>query len=372
MRYIFIGNYPPDQQQSMLRFDRLMESGFRELGFEAFLWRPRVVFGHFAATTMSGFGKWLGYLDKYVLFLLILRWRRLFQKEAHYHICDHSNSPYLAHLPAGKTSITCHDVLAIRGALGHEDAHCRASRTGVFFQRWILSNLAKAVRVGFVSGLTRRHLVELGVTPKTAWTVIPNALNAAFAPMARAAAEPLLAAVGVSPGQPYLLHVGSGHPRKNRKMLLDMVAALGPRWDGKICFAGQAVDAAIREQAQRLGLAGRVVEVVSPGHQTLVALYSCCEAFIFPSYSEGFGWPPVEAQACGAPVIASSVEPMPEVSAGAALYAGPDDAVGFAEALLALQDGVVRKSQVQAGFENARRYGTRQMIEAYAKLIGEK
>jgi glycosyltransferase involved in cell wall biosynthesis len=374
MRYIFIGNYPPDQQQSMLRFDKLMESGFREMGYEATLWRPRVVFGHLAATTMSGFGKWLGYLDKYVLFLLMLRWRRLFEKDAHYHICDHSNSPYLAHLPAGRASITCHDVLAIRGAFGHADAYCQASRFGVILQRWILGNLSRARTLGASSLLTLQQLQALAPDRSAGldWRVIPIALNGEFAPMTAAMAARHLDGTGLAVGEPYILHVGSGHPRKNRKLLLDMVAELGPRWSGKICFAGHAVDAALREQAERLGLAARVVEVVNPGHETLVALYSCCEAFIFPSYSEGFGWPPVEAQACGAPVIASKIEPMPEVSAKAAMYVAPDDAVGFAEAFLTLQDAAVRDSWVQAGFENARRYATGQMIEAYVKLIGGK
>jgi glycosyltransferase involved in cell wall biosynthesis len=117
-----------------------------------------------------------------------------------------------------------------------------------------------------------------------------------------------------------------------------------------------------------LGLRERARIIVKPDHNTLVALYSSCEAFIFPSYSEGFGWPVIEAQACGAPVIASNIEPMPEVSGGAALYADPSDPEAFAEALLTLQNLTTRALLVQRGFANSGRFEPAHMIQAYLNL----
>ncbi len=59
------------------------------------------------------------------------------------------------------------------------------------------------------------------------------------------------------------------------------------------------------------------------GDAELPALYSACGAFLYPSFQEGFGLPPLEAMACGAPVLASGVTAMPEVLGEAALYGDP-------------------------------------------------
>lgn len=374
MRLILVGNYPPDRQQSMERFSKMLEAGFIEAGHEVNVWKPCAVFGKLAATTVSGVGKWLGYLDKWVIFPIALRVRSSSGEGTYYHICDHSNAPYLAHLPAGRSSITCHDVLAIRGALGHVDAFCPASRFGRIFQKWILRGLAGAPRLAAVSGLTMRQLKELlpGGGGTGEWRVIHNAFNGDFFPMHKKEAKPLLEKSGVDVAVGFILHVGSDLARKNRRMLLGMASLLVGKWDGKICFAGHGMDVELRKEAERLGLVDRVVEVQGPDHDTLVALYSSCEAFVFPSYSEGFGWPLIEAQACGAPVIASNVEPMPEVSGGAAIHANPDDVCAFAEALLSLREDGIREKTIAGGLKNSERFTRENMVRDYYELITGK
>jgi glycosyltransferase involved in cell wall biosynthesis len=108
--------------------------------------------------------------------------------------------------------------------------------------------------------------------------------------------------------------------------------------------------------------------VPKPDHETLCALYSLAHAFVFPSLSEGFGWPLIEAQACGVPVIASNIEPLPEVSGGAALHVSPQDAPAFAAALQSLADSAVRNSLVERGLQNAVRYDLATMIDGYLAL----
>lgn len=376
MRIILLGNYPPDGQESMERFALMMQHGLQQASVQTEVWRPISVFGAGAASTTTGFRKWLGYLDKWIVFPMIIRWRlrqrALRQMDVYFHVCDHSNAPYLAHLPAARSGITCHDVLAIRGGLGYSDAHVPASRFGRILQQWIFGRLRRAQRLAAVSQLTLAQLLELDgrttAQQPAKWQVIHNAFNAPFVALPPAEAAPLVRQAGIPAGQPYLLHVGSGLARKNRGLLLQMAHALGSRWQGLICFAGEAPDEALLTQAATLGLAQRVVAVVRPDHQTLVALYSACAAFIFPSYSEGFGWPVIEAQACGAPVIASNVAPMPEVSGGAALHAAPDDAPAFADAFLTLQDPAVRHNLVQRGFTNCARFEPAHMTAAYLRL----
>jgi len=262
--------------------------------------------------------------------------------------------------------------LAIRGALGYPESYCAASRTGVLLQRWILKHLSRAPRIGCVSGLTLRHLCEVAgqARPKPGWTVLPNAFNAEFGKMETAQALHTLARKGISLPRPYLLHVGSNLPRKNRRMLLQMITQSSRPWSGHICFAGEPAASELSAEAQVLGIFDRIHSVSKPDHETLCALYSLAHAFVFPSLSEGFGWPLIEAQACGVPVIASASDPLPEVSGGAALHAHPHDAPAFASALQNLAVEAVRKSLVEQGLKNARRFDLATMTDGYLALHG--
>ena len=373
MQIVLIGNYKPDKQESMIRFALMLQSGFNNAGFKTEIWWPTVFLGAYAKSTTSGIGKWLGYIDKFILFPVVLKWRSMKLKATNsiFHICDHSNAPYLKHLPADTTGITCHDVIAIRGGLGYADAYCDASKMGKILQRWILSNLCRAKLLAAVSTLTlnqlRKLLLYQSIENKN-WQVIHNALNAEFTPIEEKKRGLLLLSTGLDPDTPFVLHVGSGLPRKNRRMLLDMVHVIKDEWKGNICFAGDPIDEKLLSLGESLGIEKRIVSVIKPDHDTLVALYNACEAFIFPSFSEGFGWPLIEAQACGAPVIASNIEPMPEISGRAALHADPHSPKKFAEAFLSLKDIGKRSEIVEKGFYNSRRFSLSNMIDKYLAL----
>ena len=370
MQIILIGNYPKDKQESMLRFAKMLQQGFEAAGIACSTWFPNIIFGRLVESTLNGKGKWLGYIDKYILYPIILRFRtRLYDSnETIFHICDHSNAIYLPHIYGKKKGITCHDVLAIRGALGYSDAFCEASTFGRILQKWILKNLAAAANLGAVSQLTLNQLIELKPPTKDSnWRVIPNSFNASFSKIPNKFIEEVLEESPIA-SKPYLLHVGSSLPRKNRVLLLDMVAALVGKWDGNICFAGQPLEKELTDKAAILGLSSRIISVIKPDHNTLVMLYSNCEAFVFPSFSEGFGWPVIEAQACGVPVIASSIEPMPEVSGGAALHVSPYNPNGFAEAFLELNDASFRSNLIDKGYQNVKRFELGKMIEKYIAL----
>jgi hypothetical protein len=133
---LLIGNYPPDRQQSMQRFAMMMLDGLIAAGVPAELIQPQPFFGRFRPA--NGFvAKWLAYIDKFVLFPRNLR-RKLKAAPALVHICDHSNAMYAKQIRGLPVVSTCHDLLAVRGALG-EQTDCPASATGKLLQRWILS-----------------------------------------------------------------------------------------------------------------------------------------------------------------------------------------------------------------------------------------
>ncbi|HZG26627.1 MAG TPA: glycosyltransferase family 1 protein, partial [Chitinophagaceae bacterium] len=290
---VLIGNYKPDRQESMIRFAEMLKSGFQREDFSTEIWWPVVLFGLKITSPNKGVGKWLGYVDKWILFPLVLRWRLFKSKgnssRTHYHIRDHSNAPYLSVLPISRTCITCHDVLAIRGGMGDSAAYSPASGFGRILQKWIFYHLRRANTIAFVSRETLNQMTRLVRNINEShrnWKVIHNGFNARFHPLTREQRLPLILSAGIHVEKPFLLYVGSGILRKNRNLLLDMVKQLGNRWEGDICYAGEALDSIFRTHAKTLGLEQRIISVIKPDHNTLVALYSACQAFIFPSFSE--------------------------------------------------------------------------------------
>jgi len=374
---ILIGNYQPDKIESMDKFAQMLQREFTKLNIKVEIWFPKVFLGRYVRSTLGGFGKWLGYIDKWVFTPFLLKHcvhnKILKNPDVYFHICDHSNAPYLKYLPRERSGITCHDVLAIRGAFGYIDAHCPASSTGKYFQKWILKNLVQAKFLASVSRSTLQQLTELtqqNIEKQIHWKVIHNSFNEDFKIIQKEKVELLLEKTGIDLNKPFVLHVGSGLPRKNRRLLLQMIAVLDKDWTGNICFAGEAIDEQLLTEAKFLNLQERIISVVKPDHDTLGALYNGCEALIFPSFSEGFGWPLIEAQACGAPVIASDIEPLIEISKGSALHANPDNPQQFAKAFLSLKDDTIKFELIEKGVKNTLRFQAVHMINAYLDLFG--
>lgn len=372
MRIILIGNYLQDKQESMQRFEAMLAKCFVARGIQVDRWRPVAILGAPFLSTNKGAGKWFGYVDKWFLFPLTLCFRRLIsgKKNDHYHVCDHSNSPYLQYLPKHRTVITCHDVIAIKSGLGFADTYVHASRMGTILQKWILRNLRRAPKLAAVSQFTLDQLMSLAPdkTEQQDWRVVSNGFNESFYKLDKAVAAEILLGMGIAGAQRYLLHVGSDLPRKNRLLLLHMVVALGSNWEGIICFAGNALDEDLAGLVNKLGLQDRVISIIRPDHRQLLALYRNCEAFIFPSFSEGFGWPVIEAQACGAPVIASSIQPMPEVGGEGALYANPFRAQDFAKAFITLKIKTIKNEVIRKGYTNTEKFKVETMADQYLKF----
>lgn len=362
---LLVGNYPPDGQESMLRFGRLLLGALRERGCQVHLIQPAPVFGRLARGPFAR--KWLGYLDKLVLFPLQLRREaRRLPAGSVIHICDHSNAVYTSFLKE-RVLITCHDLLAVRGALG-EETDCPASLTGRLLQRWILAGLGRASLLACVSEATRRDVERLVAGGGAKGRVVRLGFNAPFSVLPAAERDRRLA--GRVRG-PYLLHVGSNLRRKNREGVLRVFAALAGKWEGSLVFAGAPLNASLRAQATALGISERIVELPKPDDATLEALYNGAFALLFPSRFEGFGWPIIEAQACGCPVVCSDSGPLPDVAGAAGLVCPLEDEEAMARAILMLTDPAQRALYVQRGLKNVERFATGKMIGNYLALYEE-
>ena len=394
---LIVGNYLPDEQESMQRFARMLDEGLRaaDVGVE---WvKPGTWFGKLRAGS-TGLGKWLAYVDKYLIFPWVLRRKvRGLAEGAVVQIADHSNAVYV---PAARSAghrvlVTCHDLGAVRGALG-EDTDCPASRMGTLLQGWIARSLGKADGIACVSTATMEDVARLirrrdGSRVAT-WLVL-NGLNAPYRRLVvgsvewREAEEIASRKVrqggegnkatgeggGEKGGATFVLNVGSSLSRKNRDGAVRIFARVKDEWpEGKLVFAGEALTPEVRELARELGVAERVVEVVKPTDAELEALYNRATCLLFPSKFEGFGWPAVEAQACGCPVLCSDAGSLGEVAGDSAFVRDWRDEAGFArEVLKVAKDEAARARWTELGLRNAGRFGAEAMVGRYRAIYEE-
>jgi glycosyltransferase involved in cell wall biosynthesis len=365
---LLIGNYLPDQQQSMLRFNEMMLQGLRDFGVEVEMIRPPGMLGriHLLGAPAT---KWLGYIDKFILFRWRL-WRKLAQRPALVHICDHSNAPYALSVRNIPLMITCHDMLAVRGGLG-ENTDCPASFTGRILQRWILRGLGRADIIACDSRATGEDAQRL-VAPKAnkpKITVVEVGLNHPYTRLADEVVERRLKAVNdLKPDKRFIVHVGSNLRRKNREGALRIFARCADALDAQLVFVGEPLTGSLWEQARQLKIQDRVVDLASTTNEILEAVYNRAYALLYPSRFEGFGWPIIEAQACGCPVVCSSAGPMADVAGAGALLREPNDEEGFAADLLRLADPQERQHWSTRALENAKRFSVARMISEYRQL----
>lgn len=172
---------------------------------------------------------------------------------------------------------------------------------------------------------------------------VPLAVEAEYTAEPAAEDSEVLARLGLAPG--YVLYLGGFDARKNLEAMFGAFAlahqALGE--EARLVVAGRlpAQDTAFTPHPQRLfqevGLSEAAVRFVGfvPEHEK-PALYRAARAFIFPSRYEGFGLPPLEALACGVPVVGSHAASLPEVVGAAGVLTDPEDIAGMAGALIQL------------------------------------
>jgi len=366
---LLIGNYSLDRQQSMQRFATMMLEGLAAAGVSAQVIQPQPFLGkiRWAGRFVA---KWLAYIDKFILFRPRLRKKIAALRPAIVHIYDHSNAMYAGWVREVPVVVTCHDLLAVRGALG-EPTDCPATFTGKRLQRWIVAGLEKASLIVCDSQATladaRRLVTRRDGKPQLEAVTLGLSYPYRNLPPEEARAR-LAAAKGIDPHVPFVLHVGSNLRRKNREGVLRIFARCQNEWNGALVFVGEPLTDSLHSLGRALGVADRIVELPDASNELLEALYNLATALLFPSTCEGFGWPIAEAHACGCPVICTDREPMTEVADGAALLRPVEDEAGFAADLLRLTYPEERARWSTKALENAKRFSTERMVSQYIEL----
>lgn len=167
----------------------------------------------------------------------------------------------------------------------------------------------------------------------------------------------------------FLVYVGTAFPHKNLFKLVEGFALLHKQHPKlKLVLAGKFEKhyQELREQIDQLP-ADVAQQVITPGFVSdaeLAWLYEHCQAYVFSSLSEGFGLPPLEAMAHGAPVISSNASVMPEVYGEAAHYFDPREPKDIARAIdEVLSDDNLRRELIKKGHEQLKKYSWHKMAE---------
>ncbi len=285
---------------------------------------------------------------------------RFFPDARLFHATEHLLPPF-RHLP---TVLTVHDLI-----FRHLPQHHKR------LNRWYL-NLAmplyvrRATHLIAVSEATRRDLMAAYGVPAEKITVIYEAADPRFGPRDALEQQTIRANYGLPPA--YFLYLGTIEPRKN---LLRLLRAWEPLY-----LAGEAPPLVI--VGKRGWLSEPFFEAVerSPAREGLIltgyvldddlpALIAAATAFVFPSLYEGFGLPPLEAMACGTPVLCSDRSSLPEVVGDAALLFDPTDEEAIRAAMRRIwADEALREALRRRGMARAKRFSWRRTAEETLRL----
>ncbi|GAC1398421.1 MAG: glycosyltransferase family 1 protein [Ktedonobacteraceae bacterium] len=271
--------------------------------------------------------------------------------------------------------VTIHDLAFL------EHPEYAVPSLAAYLNKVVPEAVAEADVVATVSHEVGRTLIKHFQTPQEKLTVIPNGVGAHF----RRITDPVLLGATLHKfhlKSPFVLAVGTLEPRKNHIGLIKAFYKAQQKKNGPAMLAIAGGQGWLYEETKQLvtelklekkvRFLGRVTDL------ELVTLYSTAAIFAFPSFFEGFGVPPIEAMACGAPVITSNTSSLPEVAKDAALLVDPYNIDALADALTRLtEDESLREELRQKGYQRVKQYtwamSARKMLTVYQRLYnGDK
>ena len=318
----------------MLRFGELLTSEQPKiLNFKIQEIFPSPIFSKFCPDRK--FRKWAAYIDKYLLFPQRLN-RELISPQGSVsliHIIDHSNAVYLPKLnrvTRARKVITCHDLIAIRSAKGDFAQAPQTSKSGKHLQNWISDSLHHADYYACDSKQTLEDLNRLIPMSSKKSTVIHlgtevnSYLNS----------PNITDLTNELPFDPtttnFLLHVGSAAWYKNRKAVFRSfmhAQRCFPEYDLKLVLVGPA------PQKEELDVnlttflrlnQDSIYSMKGLSEKNLNFLYRKAKIMVFPSFIEGFGWPPLEAASHGCPIISTRTGAIHDLLGEYCHYADPN------------------------------------------------
>ncbi len=266
--------------------------------------------------------------------------------------------------PQSRVVATVHDLIPMLQAAG--DLGPSPSWLACTVLRRVRTGLGQTDRILAVSHCTAKD-VRSSLGRHREIDVVPSALSSAFSAAHRESASSHKRSQLIGR---YILHIGNSAFYKNRSTVLRVFAAVrAAHHELTLKIIGEPLTASERRLVSELSLTG-VIDVTGGLVDADVAT-ACrhAEVMLFPSLYEGFGWPPLEAMACGCPVVCSNAASLPEVVGDAALTAAPDDeAMLTRHCLDVLVKPTIRADLVNRGLQRAGLFTVKRMAEGLMRF----
>jgi glycosyltransferase involved in cell wall biosynthesis len=286
--------------------------------------------------------------------------RSLRRREAGvFHILDHGYAQLIRSLDPDRAIVTCHDLIPLLAAEGVIPIDVPPTVARTFRLR--IAHVARARRVIAVSEATKVTLERYTSVRPDRIVVIPNGVNPTFqfsANLTTTLRASLRAAAELAEASVVVLQVTSGGRYKNTTVLLHAFAQLRSRLEDVVLVRiGTPFYPDEAALARTLGIHDAIRHVAGIDDRALAQWYNAADVLVFPSLWEGFGWPPLEAMACGTPVVASNIPAVAEVVGDAGVLVPSDDPSAVARATeRVLTDAALATSLRQKGLERARQF----------------
>jgi len=364
--------------KSMPRFAQMIADGMRARGHQVDTWTAKP--WAYRIPSPERLKKWLGYVDQFILFPLVVRWRlHRLGPDTLFVFGDQALGPWVPLVAHRPHVIHVHDFMALRSALG-EFAQNPTGWFGRQYQALIRRGFSRGDCFVSVSDNTRRHLLRFLPRQPAVSDVIYNGLNYPFGPMSATESMAELLPAGLAPPpEGFLLHVGGNEWYKNRQGVLEIYDAYAQQAENPLplWMVGTEPSTALKERARRVTPKGQVRFLPGLSNGQVCAAYSAARLLVFPSLAEGFGWPIAEAMACGCLVMTTGEAPMTEVGGPAAFYiparpaqTAQDWARQAGERILEIlqftQNEVARRQQ--QGYQQVAQFDARHTLDAYEQV----
>ncbi|HXG30685.1 MAG TPA: glycosyltransferase family 1 protein [Thermodesulfobacteriota bacterium] len=291
-----------------------------------------------------------------------------------FHIVDHANAHLLRVLDPERTVVTCHDLMLLKLEAGEIPLNgSRPLVAGRAF-RWSVGHIQRARAVLCVSQSTMRDVIRFLGCPLDRLHVVYNGVHRAF--------RKIQDHGFLSEGRKRLgidwhmtvLHVGGSGFYKNLEGIIESLAVLPSGRHGGVHLVkvGENFTPTQWELVRRLRMGDSVHYLGKLNVYDLVVIYNLSDLLLFPSLYEGFGWPPLEAMACGTPVVCSDRGSLKEVVGEAAVIVDPEDPKDIADGVeRVLTDSGLRKTLVNRGLERARLFNWKTTAEGILRVYEE-
>jgi len=286
------------------------------------------------------------------------------------HVLDHSYAHVLSAFPAGRSLVTVHDLWPLRRP--RQDGSLRQLVLDALARR-MTNGMRAATLLCADSAFSAREAQELLGIPVERLRVVHLGVEEAFFESLPAAEVRVFARASFGNSGPRLLHVSSCVPRKNIDGLLRIVAEVRRALPGaRLLQVGGTFTNAQRALIETLGLSDSVVQRSGLSDGELRVAYRAADVLILPSFYEGFGFPVLEAQASGLPVLCSNRASLPEVAGAGAVVLDPDCPADWTPAVIAMMKNQNHRQQlIDSGLANARLHTWQRTADHMAAIYAE-